>query len=224
MTAFPEMWSDPDVVDSKLMRDFGVTSEPFRNALNRARLEWATCTENDPPNLPGTIFWGATVRYLREELLATGWTKADPRNFSLVLSPDGSKAISVATGSDDTGSTSSSANPTTKSPKGPATIDAVETNEYQLELFAEPGQAPPQRRFGDDAPLTYIFLIRIDRGRISAELSLPLTMGPDGRPLRWRERMVIPMGDEGENEPTGYRRRGPEPGPDVEVSITRRTG
>lgn len=225
MTAFFEMWSDPDDVDSKLLGDFGVTSEPFRNAVNRARLEWATCTEYDPPGFQGMIFWGATVRYLREELLARNWTMADPRNYSLVFTPDGSKAISVATGTEDTGTTSPSARPTTKSPKGPATIEAVESNASQLELELgdtprRTAPPPPPRR---EPSLIYIFLIRIDRGEVFAELSLPLTMGPDGRPLQWRERVVIPMGAEGDSPPV-LRRRGPEPGPDADVSITRRAG
>ena len=224
MTALPETWSDPDDVDSKLLRDFGVTSEAFRNTLNRARLEWATSTANDPPNLPGTIFWGTAVRYLRDELLPLGWTKDDPRNYSLVISPDGAKGISVATGTEDTGNPSPLARPTTKSPKGTATIEAVENNAAQLELAlgdipARPMPLPDRR----EPPLVYIFLIRIDRGEVFAELSLPLTMGSDGRPLLWRERIVIPMGAEGDNPP-GLRRRGPEPGPDVDVSITRRTG
>lgn len=224
MTAVPEFWSDPDDVDAKLKRDFGVTSEPFRNALNRARLEWATTTANDPPNLPGMIFWGTTVRYLRDELLPLGWTKADPRNWPLVITPRGTVGISVATGTDETGSKSPLARPTTKAPKGTATIEAVEANAVQFELpFSGTPPAPTAPPVPAEPPLIYILLIRNDRGVLSAELSLPLTMGPDGRPVRWKERIVIPMESENDGG-DGLRRGRPEPGPDVDVTITRRVG
>jgi hypothetical protein len=218
---FPEVWLDPFEVDQKLLTEFGVTATPFQNALDLARLEWSACTANDPPCLAGTIFWGSVVRYLRAELMNLGWTKDDSRNFSVVISPDGLKAIAVATGDDYTGTRQTTVFPRTKSAKGPATADAVAFN--QLDLFpdtVDPSK-PPMTTPG--TVRTYWFLVRIANGEVFGELLLPMIMDEDRRIGRCKERIVLPNRDS-EDGPSGARRRGPETGPDAEVTITRRAG
>jgi hypothetical protein len=213
----PEVYSDPDDVARELDR-FGLAAEPFQIALRRARLEWATCTHFDPPSYPGTVFWGTTVRSVREELIAIGWTKADPRNFSLVIRPTETMAIVVETGDEQTGNPSKYARPSTKAPKGISIQEAVEANVLQLDLF----RVPVEHSDANRRLLTYIFLVRIDgEGHTFGELSLPKRI-VDGKVVEWERRIVIPMNAEDDNIPGARIRRGPEPGPDVDVIVNRR--
>lgn len=221
MTAFPETFSEPDEV-ARALAELGLTTEPFQNALQRARLEWATCTEFDPPSYPGTVFWGTTVRALRENLTAIGWRQDDPRNFSIVISPDASMAIVVETGDDDTGSDNKFAAPSTRAPKGISLQGAVYENAVQLEIFREP---PPPNPTPSAPLLTYIFLVRVEKnGKITGELSLPSGITSDGKVASWAKRIVIPMENGDGDMPIGGRRRGPELPPEPEVIISRRAG
>jgi hypothetical protein len=219
---YPEEWKEPFEVDQKLLQEFGVTAEPFQNALQLARLEWAACTENDPLFLPGTIFWGKGVRFLRDGLLPAGWTKDDPRNLSLTISPDGATAIAVATGDQLTGNITTTDLPKSKSGKGNASKDAIAAN--QGELFPWMAPAAPPKKEPSSVKRTWWFLIRIEDGEVFGELLLPFVMDDDGRIVgkRCKERIVIPIiGGEG-GPGGGVRRRGPEPAPEEEVKISRR--
>ncbi len=209
----PEIHRDPYEVEAVLLRLFGLPVSVLRNALLQARFQWSTCTENDAPSFPGTIFWGYVLRFFREGALTHGWTKDDPRNFSLALSPDGKTAIAVETGDENTGNLADFPQPKTKSKKGPATSDAVEINRIQLEMFPIAAARPK--------PTLWVFLVRVDRdGGVFGELSLPMNMGIDGKIERWQKRIVISM-DTDSGEPDLYRRV-PEPGPDIEIRVARR--
>lgn len=181
-----------------------------------------TCTANDPPSFPGQFAHSRTVRGLREILLPLGWKRNNDKNFSTVVSPDGSFRIAVATGDKNVGEPS--VNPKTKNPKGPLMEEAVGTNDLQGELFPEliplatlRDDATVEAPIGDDC-LTWILLFFRAEKEIRAELSLPVNIGEDMRVDAWGTRILLgsTATDPGANLPDA------DSGPDVDVPVVRR--
>src|SRR5688500_6601950 len=81
----------------------GLSVDELRDAILIGEGSRDACTPNDPPNAPGFYAWAKTVRALGEILIAKGWTRNDDGNLSIVVSPDGQKAVAVATGDEGTG-------------------------------------------------------------------------------------------------------------------------
>ena len=85
------------------------------------------------------------------------------------------------------------ATPTTKSSKGPSTVEAVTTNQLQLDLpfVFPPVQAQDRPASSEKQRMTWIFLVHRAQGEVRCELSLPSSMGTDGRVDRWQERIIL---------------------------------
>ncbi len=161
------------------------------------------------------------VRSLREYLLPAGWERSDENNYSLVINPTGTVAIAVATGDDATGR--ADVQPTTKSSKGPSTVEAVTSNQQQLDLVFPPVAVPAPVRAvsADEQRMTWILLVHRGQGEVRCELSLPTSMGTDGRVDGWQERIIlgaIPT------EPDMLEITPPSPPdqPDINVDVKRR--
>jgi hypothetical protein len=137
------------------------------------------------------------------------------KNYALVVHPDGTMAINVATG--DVGTGLVHANPSNKAPKGVSTADAISVNQQQLELDLPVPDMPHVR--GEDGPLTWFLLLHRAVSEIRCELSLPSEMSLlDGRITRWQERIIIsaiPL-DGAEIEV-----QAPQ-GPDLEIDVKRK--
>lgn len=176
-------------VHSRLTK-LGLEEARLAEIVRRGYIAFASCTPNDPPLFAGFSAWAAMVRGLREYLLPE-WERSDENNYSLVISPAGDVAIAVATGDDATGR--QEAIPTTKSSKGPSTVEAVTSNQMQLELpYVFPPVAAPTRPAGlDEKRMTWILLVHRAQGEVRCELSLPTSMGNDGRVDGWRERIIL---------------------------------
>lgn len=223
MAAFPQVRSDPDDVASRLA-ELGLTVGILHEAIAQGEVARSNCTENHPPMTAGQTAWSETVRALRDQLLAEGWSKDDAGNYSRTIHPGGAFAVVVATGNEHTGSLTMI--PNTKSAKGPKTRDAVQVNALYLDLFAgsewQPAHASDvERTESGVAEATWILLVHRHRDAIRAELSMPLTMGLDNRVETWRERIVLPDLDLGDGL---AQRPAPEPGPDFEIDVSRRAG
>jgi hypothetical protein len=154
------------------------------------------------------------VAALRETTMPQGWTRSDDRNYALVISPDGTMAINVATGDLGTGRTD--ANPSNKAPKGVSTADAISVNQTQLELPLPVPELPPVS--GDGGPLTWFLLLHRAEDEIRCELSLPLEMSPDGRITRWQERIILSAIELDGNE---IEITAPQ-GPDLDIDVKRK--
>lgn len=213
MTAAPLIRFEPDDVHARLAV-LGLAEEALLHAARRWHVAWGSFTPNHPPFGIGIAAWMEAVAALRETTMPQGWTRSDDRNYALVVSPDGTMAINVATG--DPGTGRPDANPSNKAPKGVSTADAVSVNQAQLELPLPVPELPPVR--GDDGSLTWFLLLHRASDEIRCELSLPLEMSPDGRITRWQERIIlsaIPLdGDEIEIVV-------PE-GPDLDIDVKRK--
>ena len=181
---------DTGDVDSRLAQ-LGLEESRLAEIVKRGYVAFASCTPNDPPLFPGFNAWATMVRGLREYLLPRGWERRDDNNYSLVINAAGSLAIAVATGDDATGRAESQ--PTTKSSKGPSTASAVTGNQLQLDLIFPPVEVPPAARpaASDEPRMTWILLVHRAQGEVRCELSLPTSMGSDGRVDGWQERNIL---------------------------------
>lgn len=134
-----------DVADVRSrLADLGLEETSIAEVVRRGYGVFISATANDPPLFPGFAAWAQMVRALREYLLPQQWERSDENNYSLVINPAGTVAIAVATGDDATGTTN--ANPTTKSSKGPSTVEAVTSNQFQLSLDFPPVPVPAPAR------------------------------------------------------------------------------
>lgn len=211
------IYSEPSDIRSRLA-ELGLKEEPIRDVVRQGYLAFASCTKNHPPLVPAIWAWGETVRALREYLLPIGWSRSDANNYSLVIDPADRIAIAVATGDDGTGLIN--AVPSTKSPKGPSTVAAINVN--QLELALDFGQTVslianlPSQEEGN--VVTWLLLICRGNGEVRCELSLPSSVDANGFIDSWRERILlgsIPLDGEAVEIV-------PIPAPDITVDVKKR--
>jgi hypothetical protein len=168
----------------------GLDGELLQRVLQKADAEASTCTELDPPIMAGLMRWGRANRYLREELIPSGWGHDNPRNLPRTINPGGDVAVVATSGDEQTGM--ADGQPTTKYAKGIATAVAVGNNNQlafdfgDLDLFSSVEDVPmPAMR-------TWFLLYFVAPDRIQAELSLPGAMN-DGVITHWTERIVLPF-------------------------------
>lgn len=201
------------------LTQLGLEESQLTEVVKRGYLMFVSRTPNDPPLYPGFSAWAMMVRALREYLLAEGWERSDENNYSLVINPVGTVAIAVATGDDATGY--ADAQPATKSSKGPRTAGAVTSNQLQLDLVFPPVEVAELPPVSDEQRMTWILLVHRAQGEVRFELSLPTSMGPDGRVDEWQERIIfgaIPTDPEMlEVVPSS-----PPDQPDINVDVKRR--
>jgi hypothetical protein len=202
------------------LAQLGIDPEALAQVVKRGYVAFTLCTVNDPPLFPGFSAWAQTVRALREYLVPQGWRRCDENNYSLVINPTEDIAIAVATGDDGTGRVD--AVPTTKSSKGPSTVEAVVANQAQLTFaFDEPEALATDE--GDEAVderMTWLLLVHRGEGEVRSELSLPLSMGSDGRIESWQERIILGSMP---TDPAEINIIPPSPVmPDIEVDVKRR--
>lgn len=201
------------------LAELGLEEARLAEIVRRGYVAFASCTPNDPPLYPGFSAWATMVRALREYLLPK-WERSDENNYSLVVNQAGTMAIAVATGDEATGQPKAS--PTTKSSKGPSTVEAVTSNQMQLELpyVFPPVAAPARPASAEDQRMTWILLVHRAQGEVRCELSLPTSMRTDGRVDGWRERIIlgaIPT------DPEVLEITPPQPPlPDINVDVKRR--
>lgn len=163
----------------------GLSVEVIENVLRRADAEAATCTGFDPPIMSGFMRYGRTVRFLREELVPAGWDIDNPRNFCRTIHPSRRFALVTTSGDEATGN--SEEVPTTKYPKGLATVRAVETNG---QLALDLGELGIEDTY--EEPLsTWFLLYYVTDEEFRAEVSLPNGM-TGGNITDWLERIILP--------------------------------
>lgn len=184
------IYLDLPEVETRLMA-LGLCVDDVHAAIRNGELHRSSCTCNDPPCLSGILTWGKTVRGLRDTLIPKGWNSSDDSNLSVVINPEGTLAIAVATGDNSTGNPRLT--PETKYPKGPATAAAIEQNIVQLAqtsfAFMEKAKvAPPQ----DPSIYTWLLLISRKKDEVCSELSLPRLITAEGHVVEWEERILLP--------------------------------
>jgi hypothetical protein len=182
-------YQQPDERASRLF-ELGLEERTLEEAVIRGLSERQTCTPFHPPSYPGTTQWAETHAAIRQLLAPAGWTPCDRRNYSRVISPNERIALTVATGDLHTAEVGLY-EPATRYPKGPATRDAVETNQ-QLSLLPEMPSEDPDADEDATATQTWILLLATDEHDLSYELSLPAEQDSEGRVVSWAERIIFP--------------------------------
>jgi hypothetical protein len=176
------------------MRSFfavmGLSFETFDRAAREHLAAYFSCTEHDPRTFPPTSAWAAGNRSLRDQLVPK-WTAKDERNQPLVINARDTIAITALSGDEKTGTDET---PSTRSPKGPVTAEAVEVNSAQAS-FAFMQDASALMKSSKEAGRTlWIFLIHKDfrKRELRSELSRPLDMSEDGYIDKWGNRIIFP--------------------------------
>jgi len=175
-----------------LLRSIGVTEEVLLAALAAGDVAASRCTANHPPMAPGFYRFSETVAALAEQLAPDGWIREDHKNFSTVVRSDRRVAIAVASGNDGTGDLS--AEVTTRSPKGNATFEAVETNlllPYDERYVAQNKRPFKKDQLDDEKTITYFLLHDRRDGILYAELSRPKLIDPSGYVQEWEPRIPL---------------------------------
>lgn len=192
----------------------GLDEERILEAVRRGLTARQTCTPFDPPSFPGYLQWAQTHRALRELLVGRGWTPDDSRNFSRVVSPDATVAITVATGDENTGTIGLN-EPHTKYPKGSQTDLAIEVNVEQLTIWPT-DVAPPAGRRSRQA--TWMLLVATTRHEVRSELSCPSGQDESGRVVAWSDRIPLPPI---ERDEIAVRNGDDASPPDIDVPVER---
>lgn len=184
------LYALPDDVNTRLSI-LGLEQADLLDVVQQGYVAFISCTENHPPVTRGVWSWGETVRALRDRLIPLGWSRSDNKNYSTVIHPSGRLAIAVATGDEGTGCPG--VQPSTKSPKGSSTLDAVSINQ-QLNLFMAEVSSTPLQQVEEqlDERATWILLVHRSTTEVRCELSLPSSMGSGGFINGWQERILLP--------------------------------
>ncbi len=170
--------------------ELGLSVEVIATALRRADSAADACSDLDPPILQGLLRWARTTRYLREQLIPSGWSFDNPQNLARTIHPSGEFAVVIATGDEQTGRPGATAGP--RHPRGHATEQAVTANS---QLTFDFGSLLHVTRTGAAAGLnplrTWLLLFTRDQNTFHVELSMPETYD-DGRITAWTERILLP--------------------------------
>lgn len=177
---------------ARRLRELGLKHDMLVNPVHAAYQAWSNCTPLDPRMYPGLTLWAVAVRHLRMGLIPFGWSANDDGNYSLTVSPNNEFAIAVATGDEFTGLPDKV--PSTRSRKGPRTVEAVAANNRQLglDLVFPEGLEPPvldPSKFGKCA--TWLLLMHREDDLIRIELSHPLGFDEDQHVTGWKERIIL---------------------------------
>lgn len=152
----------------------------------RARHE---ATPSHAVTAAGTYQWNANVAALRDRLQYLGWTRKDPKNCPIIISPDRSVAIAVMTGDEDTGNPDQNAKPSNRSKKGKFLEEQIKLNNAfnrQYTLFKE------EKGSGRHATELWVLLYHHDaiRKEVRYELSLPSDFRKKNI-IGWTERILL---------------------------------
>jgi hypothetical protein len=180
---------EPEDVSSQLER-FGLSKEIVRDALSRAEAYAADCTEHDPPMSSGFYRWGKSIRFLRDLLVPQGWVSRNEKLFTVDNDRMGI-AITVSSGDDATGDPDRS--PSTKYPRGAASIFAIGANDqgvFNLPDFEYIKKAQEAKRNKARLNTWWLLVYRTKTGA-RCELSLPVAVSSTGQITRWKERIIL---------------------------------
>lgn len=192
---------EPEEVAARL-RELRIRPEAVREIRSAWARGEASVSPFGPKNGAGMESWLRAIETLREMQVMDAWTMIDRRGIApYVQSPDGTLALTVASGDEGTGVRHLT--PCTKNTKGIVVVEAVERNWQQLTLnFGQQYRrevAPRQRKLS--AQTTMIMLMStVRRQRTNepmeieyhAEISTPMAMSRR-RISEWSERILLPI-------------------------------
>lgn len=168
--------------------------EFFEMALSYGEANRAACSGHDPRIFHGTTAWARTLRRLREILTKQGWGTDNEWNFEIVISPDNTFTISVATGDRETGKFNPPYEPKLKNPKGFMYRRAITVNTWLFEDMASDAKKKTARLLEAQKRILWIFLMHREGDIVYSELSLPRNFA-NGHVDGWKHRIILPPFD-----------------------------
>jgi hypothetical protein len=193
VSACTTRYEAPDVTDG--LAKLTVPASALHHAVESAYFGYARCTGHHPRNYPGIASWADGVRGLADELKTKGWHLVTVKGQPRVVNDDGSMAITVATGNENTGR-NGTAQPRTKSGKGKTTVESVFRNGF---LFPQMERDAEERIRRMQVHNLWVLLLYRDMvaGKVYCELSRPITMEQKvgktrkQRIIGWSERIIL---------------------------------
>lgn len=191
---------ESDDPDRRLWQLARLKTEYFHDAIKGGEAERRTSTANDPVYAPGSRDNYGRVRTIREILIKElGWSRANPLNMPLVVSPDRKLAIAVVLGDARTG-VPGRPHPRTLRPVGDMKQLLVARNrqvvqEGLFEVPADPGDTVLQAADLADIKAWFLLTRRVHiRGKVVAfsELSHAVDTDQQGHINEWGERICMP--------------------------------
>ena len=176
--------TDPVDIHARLY-ELELSEEDLIGAISAGLAAKASCTGNHPPIFHGLTMWAEIVRRLRDTLGPHGWTSVDCKGLPLVVRGDGLVAIAVASGDEGTGSVEDSVVPSTRHPKGTATLEVIERNQLL------PFDHIPEVALSGTPTSTWLLLHYRKGNAMICELSHPISMDGSGYVDEWDERIVL---------------------------------
>jgi len=176
-------------VADRLKERFDWFVSAFVLAVQQGWIERSNRSPFDPPTAPGTDAWRYTLRSIRQQADARGWTMADRGNLSMTVNEALEVAIVVFSGDDATGL--AHLKPKSKNPRGPMIKEAIKRNTGQADLF---GDVIEEETPSVEEVLryeTWVLLIYITDEEVRAELSLPISVDDKDYVVDWAERIII---------------------------------
>jgi hypothetical protein len=175
-----------DVVDALYL--MGLSIDELHRAIDAGEVDRDSCTANNPPTDAGSRAHGTTVRVLRETKIPHEWAACSLQNFSTVVSPDQSMEIAVATGDRATGNPDLT--PKTKNKKGELVRIGIRKNIRQMAFpFVADTAGKKRKRTAD---VTWFLLRSRQDDVVHCELSIPISLGDNGRVNEWGTRIILP--------------------------------
>lgn len=173
------------------LAELGLTLDVLDRAGREHLAAYFSCGPHYPRIFPAMFGWAEGNRALRDQLVPP-WKAKDEHNQPLTLNEDESIAITALSGDQHTGTDET---PSTRSPKGKMTAEAVEANscQFEFEFMAEDPVAVAEAVKVPGRSLWILLMYRdFEKGELRSELSLPRDMGDDGYIENWYDRIILP--------------------------------
>lgn len=142
-----------------------------------------------PVTYKGQVMWAETLGELRTVLIEANidFKIGRTHNYETVYHVEKGYGIAVVGGDAFTG-VRSFRHPKTARKRGPITAERISRNISGQLAFDLPGFEISEE---DERLQTWFLLLNAREDEIHIELSLPLSLGPDGKIGRWRERILM---------------------------------
>ncbi|WP_313159761.1 hypothetical protein [Stenotrophomonas sp.] len=178
-------------IEAGIARTFGIAPQAFEGVARSILRGFTGTSALHPKGYNGTRGWADGSAAVREALIPEGWHPEDPQNQPRVVSSKRRVAITVSSGSPQTGVAERT--PQTRNDKGSQTSSSVNFNAKQLEMFPVNDQVSNIRPMESGQAL-WIFLYYIDpeNRELRYELSRPTAMSEHDKVNEWSIRYIFP--------------------------------
>ena len=123
-TPVPRIYFNIQLMEPRLRRLFGIGVEDLQSVGGAALRAFVAVSALHPKGYNGTSAWAEATSQVRALLIPHGWVPRDPQNQPRIVSGDGQLAITVSSGTPDTGVPDG--NPQTRNDKGAQTASSVQ--------------------------------------------------------------------------------------------------